>query len=34
MEIEFKIEELDKRIVTMGRLKSGCDCWNKGQFHA
>ncbi len=27
MKIEFKVKKIDKRIVSMGRLKSGCGCW-------
>lgn len=27
LEIEIKVEKLDKRIVTMAKLRNGCTCW-------
>lgn len=33
MEIEFETQQVDEQVVAMGRLKSGCSCWNNAYFN-
>lgn len=32
MIIEFEITKIYKKPIKMGRLKSGCSCWNGNYF--
>lgn len=33
MVIEFETAKIGKKAIKMGRLKSGCSCWNDAWFN-